>query len=199
MFDVLNRGLSSIERRKRSVKILGLVTLAIHTGFVTVATAQDVTGRGDGVPTCRSLSSASRIGVNCGESEEEPTVRRIEREVDVLVGAVELRTRECATEVTLDYQQRDTVARVLGLIENETCAASRGSFEIEARVRDENGDTETLAFPETWQREDDGPVEFSADYAIGENVELTRLRTRNLRCLCSDEFDGQDDQTSVSQ
>lgn len=197
MFCILNRGPNSIERRGNSVKSLGRVTFAILAGFAASATAQDVTGRSDGVPTCKSLSSASRTRADCGE--EEQTVIRIEREVDVFVEAVELRTKECAIDIALDFYQRDTIARIFGVIENETCAASKGSYEIEARVKHENGDTETLVFAETWQREDDKPVEFTADYAIGENVELTRLRSRGLRCTCSDVVERQDDQTSVSQ
>jgi hypothetical protein len=152
-----------------------------------VATAQDAMGRGDGVPTCNSLSSASRTRAACGE--EEQTVLRVERELTILKEAVELESRQCAAILTVEYFQRDTIARVHGEIGNETCAASNGNYEIEARVKHENGEAETLVFTESWQRDDDQTIEFTADYPIGDNVELTRLRSRGLHCTCSDPID----------
>ena len=161
-------------------------------GFVTTAAAQDGTGRGDRtlsgeVPTCQSLSSASRLRVACGE--EEPAVRRVETEVTILEEVSVQESRQCAAEIEVEYFQRDTIARVNGVIENRICAASNGHYEIEARVRHENGETETLVFAEAWQRYDDQPVVFTADYPIGEKVELTRLRSRGLRCTCGDTND----------
>jgi hypothetical protein len=44
----------------------------------------------------------------------------------------------------------------------------------------------TLEFVESWRRDDDQPVKFSADYEIGENVDLVRARSRQLRCTCAD-------------
>jgi hypothetical protein len=151
------------------------------------ATAQDATGRGDGVPTCNSLSSASRTRAACGEAEQ--TVLRAEREVTILQEAVVLESLQCATIISVEYFQRDTIARVHGEIDNETCAASSGNYEIEARVKHENGETETLVFTESWQREDDQTIEFTADYPIGDNVELTRLRSRGLHCTCAEPID----------
>lgn len=161
-----------------------LLMAVLSAGPVMVATAQDATGRGDGVPTCNSLSSASRTRAACGE--EEQTVLRVERELTILKEAVELESRQCATIITVEYFQRDTIARVHGEIGNETCASSNGHYEIEARVKHESGETETLVFTESWQRDDDQTIEFTADYPIGDNVELTRLRSRGLHCTCSD-------------
>jgi hypothetical protein len=39
---------------------------------------------------------------------------------------------------------------------------------------------------ETWQRDDDKDVSFSADYPIGENVDLVSARVRGLSCTCAD-------------
>jgi hypothetical protein len=86
----------------------------------------------------------------------------------------------------LEYSQWGTIARVQGTLNNETCAASAGQYEIAVRVKDENGEMRTLEFSETWQRNDDQPVTFTADYPIGENVELIRLNSRWLSCTCVD-------------
>ena len=37
-----------------------------------------------------------------------------------------------------------------------------------------------------WQRTDDADVTFTADYPIGENVELLSVRLRGLTCTCAD-------------
>ena len=63
-----------------------------------------------------------------------------------------------------------------------------GDYEIEVRVRDANGDQQVLVFSESWQRDDDQPVAISADYPIGEDVELIRLRSRGLRCACLEDI-----------
>jgi hypothetical protein len=43
-----------------------------------------------------------------------------------------------------------------------------------------------LEFFESWQRQDDQPVKFSATYPIGENVDLLRVRPTQSRCTCAD-------------
>ena len=92
----------------------------------------------------------------------------------------------CQATVRIEYLQFDTIAKVAGVIENEDCAASSGEYTIQARIRDKSGETKTLEFPESWQRDDDQPVKFSAEYPIGENVELLRVRSSGLRCECAE-------------
>lgn len=165
-------------------KFLLRLTALLFAGFVTVATAQQESGRDDGVDTCTSLSSTSRTRAACGE--EGQTVLRVEREVTTFNETVELKSRQCATEISVEYFQRDTIARVNGLIENESCAASNGEYIVAVRIKDEDGELQTFEFRESWQRDDDQAVDFTADYAIGENVELIWLRSRSLRCTCSE-------------
>lgn len=165
------------------ISIRSVVSLSLLAS-ASIATGQDVTGRGDGVSTCKSLSSASRTRAACGE--EEQSVLGLEREVTISHRIEAPESMQCATEITLEYLQRDTFARVEGLIENATCSASSGQFEIEAQVRYESGEIERIVFSESWQRDDDRPVVFTRDYPIGQNVELIRLRSRGLHCVCVD-------------
>lgn len=163
----------------------------VLTGAVTIAAAQDDENHEDPVsgeaPTCYSMSSASRTRAGCSvDGEREPTVLRTEKELTISVVVPAPTNRQCEARIAVEYLQWDTIARVEGTIHNETCGASSGQYEIEARVRDQSGELETLEFSESWQRDDDQPVTFSAEYPIGENVELVRLNARRLRCTCRD-------------
>jgi hypothetical protein len=97
-----------------------------------------------------------------------------------------LQSTQCAAMIELSYFQRNTIARVTGKIENKVCAASGGEYTLAVNVRDANGEIKTLEFVETWQRLDDKTVEFAKDYPIGENVDLTSVRSRRLRCTCAE-------------
>ena len=75
---------------------------------------------------------------------------------------------------------------VPGTIAHNTCAASGGDYKLVVSVRNENRELQTLEFFESWQRQDDQPVKFSGVYPIGENVDVVRVRTVQLRCTCAD-------------
>lgn len=106
-------------------------------------------------------------------------------ESEISLGAYSQDARYCEAEIALEYLQWDDVARVEGTLTNENCAASSGRYDIEARIRDANGDLQTLRFSESWSREDDRPVVLSSEYEIGDNVELMRLKARSLDCACA--------------
>lgn len=187
----LEAGPALIESRGDFIKSCRRLTFSLLAGLATMATAQDDTRRDDGiwpgeVPTC-PVSGASRVSEACGV--DPPTILRTEQEFTLSLELATEMILQCETRVDLEYDQRDTIVRVDGVIENETCAASSGRYEIEAQVKDENGEAETLVFSELWQRDDDQPVAVAGDYPIGENVELIRLRLRRLRCTCSDSIE----------
>jgi len=172
-----------------TVKSCSWPTYLLLVALVPMAAAQDDTSREDGtlpdeLRSCR-VSSASRTREAC--EADPPTILRSERELTRTLELELPATLQCETRIDLEYVQRDRFARVTGVIENETCAASSGNYEIEAQVEDENGETRTLVFGESWRREDDRAVAFAADYPIGENVELIRIRSRRLRCTCDDD------------
>ena len=156
-------------------------TLLALTSLALVAAAQNR----DDVGSCQSLSSASRTrSSECSDSDEEKSVERSEIEFTIKIDRPPIQLAQCQANLAIDYVQIGAIASVDGVIENETCAASNGEYTIRARIRDENGETTTLNFPETWQRDDDQPVNFTAEYPIGENVELVNVRSRGLRCEC---------------
>jgi len=166
-------------------------TLLSLVGFSLVATAQN-----PGDPeSCQSLSSASRTRTSqCGD--EETTVEPAGVEFTVTLDTQSIRRVLCQANLNIEYLQFDTIARVAGVIDHDDCAASGGEYTIRARIRDENGETKTLDFSESWQRNDDQPVSISAEYPIGENVELLRLRSSGLRCECA-ELDEEREPTPV--
>lgn len=170
--------------RTRSCSRLAALILA---GIAIMAAAQDDTSREDltlpgELPTC-NVSSASRTREDCGV--DAPRIVRIEKEFTRSVELAAPTDLQCETRIDLEYDQRDTIARVKGVLENDTCAASSGDYEVEVLIKDENGEVQTFVFSESWQRDDDRPVAIAADYPIGENVELIRLRSQRLRCTCS--------------
>lgn len=147
------------------------------------ATAQN-DPEGD-IDQCRSLSSASRTRADaCGN--DDTRAEATEQVLRLTLDKSLIEFAQCEASMVLDYVQIGTSASVEGVIENEDCGASGGEYTIQARVRDETGETKTLDFPESWQRDDDQPVSFSAEYPIGTNVELVRIRSRGLRCECAE-------------
>jgi len=180
-----------IESRRDAIKSYSRLTFLVLAGLVTIAAAQGNADHEDPVSgeplTCYSISSASRTRAGCSvDGEKEPTVLRTEKELTISEVVAAPDSPQCEAELALEYLQWEAIARVEGMINNETCAASNGQYEIAARVRDQNGEIKTLEFSESWQRDDDQPVMFTADYPIGEKVELVRLNARRLRCTCID-------------
>ena len=95
----------------------------------------------------------------------------------------------CQASISISYLQFDTRARVDSVIENGDCAASGGEYVVRLRVRDDNGETRTIEYPETWARDDAAPVEAQTFYDIGPDVDLRRASTAKLTCACKVEED----------
>ena len=147
------------------VALLGLATLA------TSGAAQD-----DG---------PSRQG-RVREKQDAAATVRTEQELTISIEVPALPSAQCEATVSTDYHQRNTVVRVASTIEVEGCAAAAGEFTLAVRVKGDDGPREPLEFKQPWQRTDAADVTLSADYPIGENVELVSVRTRDLRCTCAD-------------
>ena len=176
------------DRPNRDLSFCLPLTLFILAGSATTASAQEDKDlesqyQPDEVPAC-NVASASRTRQECGV--DSPVILSSETEFTLSLELEAPSLHQCEMRIDSEYTQRDTIARVTGAIDNETCSASSGNYEIEVRVRDPNGDVQLLVFSESWQRDDDQPVTISADYPIGEDVELIRLRSRGLRCTCLD-------------
>ncbi len=110
----------------------------------------------------------------------------VERDVSVKLEIKQKPTAACAATAEFEYQQRDTVAHVTGTIENAQCAASGGDYVLAATISGANGELTTLEFPQQWARSDAAAVKFTHDLPIGPNVDLRTVRTRRLRCTCTE-------------
>jgi hypothetical protein len=69
-------------------------------------------------------------------------------------------------------------------VENNSCATSRGEYELLVNIVDESGASRNLSFSETWEQKDDAPVKLYRDYPIGEDVTLKRVVAQRIRCEC---------------
>jgi len=109
----------------------------------------------------------------------------VEQEIPIKMQLPSVEFNTCQASITLNYHQRNTQARVESTIENESCVASTGEYDLLVNILDENGVNRNLSFSEAWEQKDDSPLIFSRDYPIGENVTLKRVVTRGIRCECA--------------
>lgn len=141
------------------------------------------------VPTCQASGGGSRMKANCDlepSTAREEAALRTERELRISIGPRPMPTAQCGATTTTEYEQRNTIARVNGTLEIADCAAASGALRIALRVRGENGEIKPLEFSETFERNDDQHVKFTAEYPIGENAELISVRVRDVDCTCTD-------------
>jgi hypothetical protein len=93
---------------------------------------------------------------------------------------------QCEASTLTEFEQRGNIARVSGTVSISSCpAGTTGSFTLVTQVRDDAGKTTSLEFAEQWQRADALDHVFSSDYPIGDDVELTNVRVRGLKCTCA--------------
>ena len=100
----------------------------------------------------------------------------------------------CKANTAIEYYQSDDVAEVNVEIKNEDCMASSGSFTLRVRYRTMENEVVNLEFDETWQREDDQNIFFNRQYPIGKNVDLVRVRTARMKCVCAESEDENENQ-----
>ena len=165
-----------VKMRAGTLCIIVMVMLAVH---LRGAAAQD--RMLNTVTDC--AQSRSRVSKPC---EPKKTVIKSGSETTLTVEVPAPKTAHCATTGSLEYTQRDTIAKVEGQIENQDCAASAGKYTLAVVISDEQHELRTLNFSESWQRNDDKPVKFKADYEIGRNVELVRVKYIQSHCMCTD-------------
>ena len=159
----------------------------ILVAIVLCCTAVDATAQaGFEAPTPCARGSRIESNVPCEARPGRTAVIEHEMELTIRTQGITVVNTACQAEVSLSYTQNDTYARVDGEIDNATCAASSGSLVVSIRTANESGAQTTQEFPRSWMREDDQPVTFSAEYPIGENVELVRVRALRIRCACAE-------------
>jgi hypothetical protein len=155
--------------------VLCLCTAVLLGAFPSPARAQTSNAE------CRPSASRGREGC-----EPAKAVLATETEVSFTLELPPPKSAQCAAMVEIEYTQRDTNVSVEGTISHQDCAASNGEHRFTVSVRDQSLELKTLEFVESWQRQDDQPVKLKVSYPIGENVDLVRVRARQLRCTCAD-------------
>jgi len=141
------------------------------------------------VKTCKGAQGGSRIvRSDCEiEAKTEAEVVSHEQKIDLSFKLDPPSTVQCSASTTTVYEQRNAVARISSTFAITDCTRASGAFSVAVRVKDESGEEKPpLEFSETWQRSDANDVRFTADYPIGENVDLISVRLRGLTCTCAD-------------
>jgi hypothetical protein len=165
-------------------------SIAVAQRFPFGARGQDITRPGRvsdaDVETCQSSGGGSRVRSNCDDPQASPTAVQQASKIAVPASAA-LSAPGCAATTVTEYLQDHATAHVNGTITVKSCpAGSSGTYQIVLGIKDGSGAVKPLEFSESWQGSDAGDVKFSADYPIGESVELVNVRLRNLRCACAD-------------
>lgn len=137
-------------------------------------------------PGCMRQNSSRLPGPECGMDANSPIVISNELEFSTRITIPEMEISACDAKISIQYSQRNTIARVNGTVSNESCTASSGSFGISARILDAENEARTLEFPQTWVQENNQTVTIGGDFDIGENVDLVRVLALNLRCKCEE-------------
>jgi hypothetical protein len=180
----------------RVTALLALSALASFTSAALAQTTQAVSGvaptsnqgraTSADVPHCQAAAGGSRMRNRNDCESAETTTARAEQEVKFLIELQDEEALQCEASTLTEYSQRNTVARVEGTVSTNCPAGSAGAYTVAARVRDPSGEVKVVEFSESWQRDTSDDVAFNADYPIGENVELTSVRIRNLSCTCAE-------------
>ena len=104
------------------------------------------------------------------------------------IGAEEIIIERCAATVALDYFQRGAEAEANISVDTMDCGKASGSFVVQVTIKaDDAEEPEKLTFDETWSREDEAAVTMKRKYAIGDGVQLLRIRIRKVACSCDEE------------
>lgn len=128
---------------------------------------------------CLPLGFPSSSAQEDSDEDNEETSKPIILKLDY-------RLNKCASQLEIEYLQRGENARVNASLNNADCAASSGEYTIQVQIRDADNQSRKLEFPETWSRDDDATITSTSDYFIGDNVDLVRVKSRNLKCRCTE-------------
>jgi hypothetical protein len=132
--------------------------------------------------TCQAAPGGSRVRENC---EVVTEIERLEQELKLAKLFEPPPLLQCGGSTTTEYRQLGTIAHINGTLEIPGCAAASGTLTVAVVVKDSSGAEKVLEFTEAWQRGDAQNVRFSADYPIGEQVELVDVHLSDLTCKCA--------------
>lgn len=117
----------------------------------------------------------------------------LEKPYTVKIEAKPHENYRCKVNVTVDYLQRNNIAHVESVVTNNDCGASSGTYVIALRFLDESQSSQEIEFKESWQRTDEQSLTLVKEYPIGDNVDLRRVRAKNLSCTCVEPIEQQAD------
>ena len=123
--------------------------------------------------------------VNAQNNSDKIDKRKAEKSYTVTLEA-NRQSLTCFPSTSVEYQQSNTMAQVIGVIVVDDCAAASGDYRVSLVIRDDDGNSETLQFEESWSRDDASPIVIENEYPIGDDVDLLRARVRSKRCQCAE-------------
>lgn len=133
------------------------------------------------------------LAVTGARSDEE--LPAAEADITTTIRLQEMKTDACEATLEVMYYQKGPSVHVETELKNEYCDASSGSYELQVRFRDSNGQIQRKSFEETWERDDAEPVLRTREYVVAENIDVLKVQPRKLRCTCggSETADAGDD------
>src|SRR5262245_63283934 len=102
---------------------LALLPLAC---LAAIAVAQDSKTVNASSLSCGS--TASRTSKPCDARDQE--VASTKQEVTTTINLPAIESAACETSISIEFSQRNTLARVEGTLDNRTCAASTGEYSV---------------------------------------------------------------------
>lgn len=99
---------------------------------------------------------------------------------------LEYKQEGCAATLGLVYYQNGPDAHVKSTLENLQCRASSGSYILRIRYIHDEGGLGDVEFEETWSRDDDGDIVSEKDYYVGDDLEIRRVSSSELKCECTE-------------
>ncbi len=93
-------------------------------------------------------------------------------------------SHKCEVDMELEYQQRDDKAQVTTYSTVPGCGAAEGPYRLFLTYVDSENKTQTVQHDEHWSLQNDGIA--TKEYDLAENVQLTRVYLRRVRCECVD-------------
>ena len=112
---------------------------------------------------------------------------------------LEYEQKGCAATLGLEYYQKGTDAHVKSTLKNDQCAASSGSYVLRISHRPDEGEMGEVEFAETWSRDDDADVVVEKDYFVGENLDIRRVSSAKLKCVCTETDTEQSEMAPTSE
>jgi hypothetical protein len=131
-----------------------------------------------------------------GSSEHQAEGQEFEKKVGM---TLEYEQKGCAATLGLEYYPRGTDAHVISTLKNEQCAASSGSYVLRIRYRPDEGEMGEVEFAETWSRDDDADVAVEKNYFVGENLDIRRVSSAKLKCMCTETDTEQSEMAPTSE